>query len=646
MKFTSALIFSIIICLASSLKAEEKTITFIHTNDLHSHFIPFAPELDYFENNPGSDNTAGGWARIASIIKLEKQKRKNPVFTVDAGDYTMGSLFHMLAREESFEMALMKKMGYDVITLGNHEFDLYPDGLAQIIKTAQRKKALPEIVFSSAIFSKESDKDNSLEEVFKSGLVKPYIIKERDGVRIAFFGIMGKGAAGDAPFASPVKFKNPIEVSREMVRILREEEKADIIVCLSHSGLSRGTRSEDEDLAKKVPGIDIIISGHSHTKLDKPIISGDTIIVQAGSYGQNVGILDITFKNGKTALKNYTLARSDSSIPDDPQIKSMITSFIEMVNRRVLQDYNLKYLQIIGKTGFDLTKIEDEAAIGNLLADAIRWQANRYDYNPEDPVTKTRIGIKANGVIRDGLIAGYTGKITVADLFRTLPLGIGVDNSMGYPMTTCYVYGYEIKRALEVVTSIYPIKGSSYFLQISGIKFRYNPRRVIFDRVTSIEIETENGEYIPLDYSKSNSELYRVASNIYEAAFLKMIGSFTYNILEIIPKDREGNPMERLADFRIDADKSRPEVQELKEWVAIMDYLRSFEDRTGDGLPDIPERYREPQGRIIMESSLNPVKLLSGGNALTWGAFALFLFITAGLVLSGRFIFKRISRKG
>ena len=645
MKFTSALIFSILICLASSLKAEETTITFIHTNDMHSHFIPFAPELDYFENNPGAGKTAGGWARIASIIKLEKEKRSNPVFAVDAGDYTMGSLFHMPAREESFEMTLMKKMGYDVVTLGNHEFDLYPDGLAQIIKTADRKKVLPEIVFSNALFNPEKPKDDTLEEVFKSGLVKPYIIKERDGVRIGFFGIMGKGAAGDAPFASPVKFKDPIETSREMVRILREDEKADIIVCLSHSGLSRGISSEDEDLAKKVKGIDIIISGHSHTKLDEPIISGDTIIVQSGSYGQNVGILDITFKDGKTALKNYTLTRIDSSIPDDPAIKSMISSFIEMINRRVLKDYNLSYLQIIGKTGFDLLKIEDEAAIGNLLSDAIRWQANRYDYNPDDPVTKTRIGIKANGVIRDGLIAGNTGKITVADLFRTLPLGIGVDNTMGYPITTCYVYGYEIKRALEVVTSVYPLKGSSYFMQISGVKFRYNPKRVLFDRVTAIEIETDSGEYVPLDYSKSNRELYRVASNIYEAAFLKMIGSFTYNILEIVPKDREGNPMESLADFRIDADKSKPGVQELKEWVAIMEYVRSFKDRTGDGLPDIPERYREPQGRIIIESSLNPFKLLSGGTAVTWGAFALFLFLTAVLIFSGRFIVKRIFRK-
>ncbi len=646
MKFRSAAIFFIIICLTSSLKAEEKTITFIHTNDMHSHFIPFTPELDYFENNPGAEKTTGGWARITTIMKREKQKRNNPVFTLDAGDYTMGSLFHMLTREEAFELTLMKKMGYDIVTLGNHEFDFYPDGLARMIKKAHEKKSLPEIVFSNAIFSEESPKDDSLEDVFKSNLVKPYTIKEAQGVRIGFFGILGKDGADDSPFASPMKFKDPIETSKEIVRILKEDEKVDIVVCLSHSGVSEKHLSEDEILAQQVPGIDVIISGHTHTVLKEPIITGNTIIVQTGSYGRNVGVLDITFNNGKTSLKNYSLIKTDSSIPDDPIIKSMINSFIEKINSRVLKEHNLRYNQIIGKTDFDLVKINAEATIGNFLADAIRWQVNRFDYNPEDPVTKTRIGIKANGVIRDSLIAGHTGNITVADLFRTIPLGIGVDNTMGYPLTTCYVYAYEIKRALEITTSVYPLKGSTFFMQISGIKFTYNPRRVLFDRVTKIEIETDNGEYIPLDYSKSNKELYRVVSDIYEAAFLNLIGSFTYNILEIIPKDKNGEPIKNLSECRVDADKSKPDVQELKEWVAVMDYLRSFKDTKGDGLPRIPDRYKAPEGRIIIESSLNPVKLLSNGTAVTWGAFAIFIFIIAILFFSGRSVYKKISQKG
>jgi hypothetical protein len=86
-------------------------------------------------------------------------------------------------------------------------------------------------------------------------------------------------------------------------------------------------------------------------------------------------------------------------------------------------------------------------------------------------------------------------------------------------------------------------------------------------------------------------------------------------------------------------------VQELKEWAAVMDYVRSFEDTNSDGLPDIPERYSKPQGRIISESSLNPVNLLWRGSALTWGAFAIFLIITAGLFFSGRLFLRKISGK-
>lgn len=150
--FTSAFIF-----------ASPKTITFLHTNDLHSHLMPFGPELDYDPGRTGTDRTVGGWARLATVLAKERAKRTNPVFTVDAGDFTMGSLFHTLAREKSFELRLMHEMGYDYTTLGNHEFDMFPDGLARIITAAHDQAQMPRIVFSSAVFSDKSDKDDALE---------------------------------------------------------------------------------------------------------------------------------------------------------------------------------------------------------------------------------------------------------------------------------------------------------------------------------------------------------------------------------------------------------------------------------------------------------------------------------------------------
>ena len=123
MKLLRTITFFAVLFFSTNLFAAEKLLTIIHTNDLHSHLQGFSPESDYNPHDIKTDATLGGWSRIATLINDTKRARKNPVLTLDSGDFLMGSLFHMLAREEAFELRLMKKMGYDVITLGNHEFD-------------------------------------------------------------------------------------------------------------------------------------------------------------------------------------------------------------------------------------------------------------------------------------------------------------------------------------------------------------------------------------------------------------------------------------------------------------------------------------------------------------------------------------------
>jgi 5'-nucleotidase/UDP-sugar diphosphatase len=638
-----AIVVITLLLLPSLLYGKEKLLTIIHTNDMHSHLLGFSPNLDYSPLTTGDDATLGGWARVATVIRSEKAKHANPVLVVDAGDFLMGSLFHMISREESLELCLMKEMGYDVITLGNHEFDLMPKGLARIITSAHQKRKLPEIVFSSAMFSQEDPEDNTLEEVFKKGLVKPYTVKEIQGIRIGFFGIMGKDAASVSPFAFPIKFRNPIEVSREMVKFLREKEKVDLVICLSHSGLSKDkSRSEDEQLAQEVSGIDIIVSGHTHTKLTQPLRVNQTIIVQAHAYGMNVGILDLAYENGRISLRQYTLVDVDDRIRGDEKIQRKIESYIGLVESKILKDHNLTFYKVVAKTDFDLTLTTDESNLGNLIADSIRWALNRIDYDQNDPTTKVVFAIESNGVIRDDLLKGRTGDIAVCDLFRTVPLGISRgDDSMGYPIITCYLYGHEIKKILEVVTSIYPKKGNKFFLQVSGVKFKYNPNRMLFDRVTDISIGSEEDGFRHLDYSKSNKTLYRIASNIYNATFLSFVGGFTYGILDIVPKDRSGNPLvsakpkgnpfDLLLALRVDGDRQKPGIQELKQWVVLMDYVRSFQARDGDGIPDIPVKYKGKLGRIVKEPSWNPVHILSRGTSVTWIAFGAVIVILLAL---------------
>jgi len=639
---TSAILFFAIL----PGNAKPVDLTFIHTNDLHSHLLGFAPTLDYNPMTVGNDNTRGGWARIQTVINRVRAERANPVCLVDGGDFMMGSLFHMVARERAIELRLMKEMGYDATTLGNHEFDLKPAGLARIIRAANAYGGLPLIVSSNVVFSKDDHRDDTLEAVFNEGLVRPYSLVKKGGITIGFFGVVGADAAEVSPFAKPVTFLDIISTAKRYVTLLKEQ-KADLIVCLSHSGINEKDldASEDVRLARAVPEIDIIISGHTHTLLRKPLIENKTIIVQAGSYSRWVGVLDVSLENGRAALRGYRIIDIDDTIAGDPALNARINAFKQEVSAAVLGPLGLSHDSIIAETDFDLTIGEGESNLGNLIADSMRWYVNRFASSEQDPVTRVVAAIESNGLIRDDVRKGKTGRISVADLFASFPLGIGVDDSMGYPLVSTYLYASEIKKALEILTSVYPLKGDDYFIQVSGLRFTYNPRRVIFDRVTDIWLGDAERGYRPLDYSSSNKRLYRVTANIYNATFLKLIGDFTFGILTIVPKDRDGKPIEDLTSALVDADPRTPGIQEVKEWQSLLTYVRSFKDLNGNGIPDVPSRYRGKERRITPEPSFNPVSLLKRGTWVTWAASGAFIAAMTLVVLAGFLVIKRLRKR-
>ncbi len=629
---------------------QDKTLTIIHTNDMHSQLLGLYPNKDYTPMTTGDDKTVGGWARIATEIKKQRDARSNPVLVLDAGDFLMGSLFHMICREEAAELCLMKDMGYDIVALGNHEFDLKPAGLARILESAERKGKLPTVVASNLVFSDESADDDALKADFDRGLVKPYVVRDVDGIKIGFFGLMGYDSSEVAPFADPVSFADYKETAREMVKVLRETEKVDLVICLSHAGLrDNKDKSEDEIMAREVPGIDIIISGHTHTKLPEPIVIDKTIIVQAWENGKVIGVLDVSVGAGGATVAKYEYIPIDDAIPGDPAINSAIEGYEAIVDRDVLAPHGLSFFKTIAETDFDMRLKEEEVGLGNMEADSLRWAVDNAEYDPADPITKTRVSIQSNGMIRNDILVGETGQVILADLVNIVPLGIGVDGTMAYPLITFYLYGSEIKKAMEVPTSIYPLKGSDYYLQVSGLKVTYNPHRMIFDRVTEILIEDADGNYVPLDWSEDNKTLYKITSNYYNSMFIKVVGSFTNNILTMVPKDKDGNTIEDMTAFRVDADPNTAGVQEMKEWTTLADYAASFEDTDGDGVPNIPERYREPEGRFVKAPSWNPVKLLAHGSYLTWiglGALILVLLIVALIIYILVRVFRKKGKKG
>ena len=189
---------------------------------------------------------------------------------VDAGDCLMGTLFQALEPATGFQIPLMKKAGYDVVALGNHDFDFGPEAYAGIIKKSTQNGEIPVMLLGNGVTDPEDPADDSFKAVLKEGLVRPWVIKEVNGIRVGLFSLLGKDADESAPYAPPVTFGKIIPAAKKLVKVL-EKEGSDVIICLSHSGIVKdkkgGWTGEDVKLARKVKGIDMIITGHTHTLL-------------------------------------------------------------------------------------------------------------------------------------------------------------------------------------------------------------------------------------------------------------------------------------------------------------------------------------------------------------------------------------------
>jgi 5'-nucleotidase len=165
----------------------EKKITILHTNDLHSRLIGYAPESAYSPLTVNDDKTIGGFARIAAILKAEKENNTGTTLIFDAGDFFMGTLFPSLELETGFQLRLMKTMGYDAISFGNHEFDFGPEWLASVISISRLKGEIPSILNGNAMFDKKDGRDDALEKLFSDNVIKRKLILTKDGIKIGVF---------------------------------------------------------------------------------------------------------------------------------------------------------------------------------------------------------------------------------------------------------------------------------------------------------------------------------------------------------------------------------------------------------------------------------------------------------------------------
>lgn len=640
---------------AEGCTQETNVTTILFTHDLHSHFLP---------QSTAEGGESGGYARLKTVIDGERAMNPDALL-VDGGDFSIGSLIQTLYTTQAAELRTMGAMGYDAVTIGNHEFDHKGTGFAEMLNSAKAAQtaamglltdsqypprnleayqaqygpltlALPVLLEANYAPADDNPDRDFIRSAMEDYGVTDCVTLERGGVTYGLFGLMGVDSDECAPTSGFTR-TDAAKAAKRCVETLKGEG-AEIIVCLSHSGTGDSlASSEDEELAKAVDGIDVIVSGHTHSTLAEPLVVNDTYIVSSGPYCQNLGSLTFSWDDGgEKRLLDYRLIPIDETVAEDPEIAGLVEQWKDMVGETYLARYGLTYDEVLTHTDCDLTTpasaVQENNGLGTLVSDAFLWADRTLNAAYAD--SPHTVSVTADGVLRANLPAG---DLTAAMAFDVLSMGVGEDGTSGFPLVAVYLTGKELKAAMEVDASVTPIMPAAQ-LYMSGAKYAFNTKRMFFNRVYDAALtdvtfdESGTGNAYEID----DNALYRVVTGMYSAQMLGTVKSKSMGLLSLEPKQANGTPVTDFADCILyDANGN-----ELKEWYALAAYLEQFGE---DGLPD---RYADPaNGCKQVSDSFAPGQLLAGWNGITWVVLGIVLLILALILLLIRSLRRRSGGK-
>jgi len=443
--------------------AQSTQITILHTGDSHSHLDAFGPK------NASQKGTIGGIGKAATLIGMVKATEQN-VLLFHSGDFSVGDFFF----NKYFgvpEIQIMKQLGYDALTVGNHEFDLGPTTLYSVFQESFQGGAFP-VLSANLDISGFPQLGN---------YVSPYIIKTVSGVKVGIFGMTIPSPLSN-PF--PVVIRDSIaEITYATVSAL-QAQGANVIIMLSHLGWSI-----DSSLAVNIPGINIIVGGHDHYVFSQPKSLPNpggiqTCVVQAGDNYEYVGKLKFTYSNGIVTINSYNLLQADSTVEPVPEIQGVV----DYLKQGIVQTYGDIYGSTIGIAQNDINKTSNspnvhfkDSPIGNLITDSYRNK------------TKTDIAITANGMISQKI---YKGRVNAADIFQAVAYGFDTTTGLGFNLLKMKIRGTELIKGLEVGLSQLGIM-DDYFLQVSGFVFKYKPDNPVGSRVIISSVRINNQQFNP-----------------------------------------------------------------------------------------------------------------------------------------------------
>ncbi|MEF9959447.1 MAG: 5'-nucleotidase C-terminal domain-containing protein [Niameybacter sp.] len=469
--FKAVTVISMAMLMAMPVFAKETTIKILHTNDVHANVKDDGKEII-------------GFAKFATFI--ENEKANGNVVVLDAGDMFQGLPFANMEQGHSM-VDIVNQVGYDAMTIGNHEFDFGADNLMSLIT----KLNYP--VISANVLKGEEQ------------VVKPYIVKDFEDVKVGVFGMSTPETAFKTHPDNVVgySFEDIVKTAKATVETLKETEKVDVVVMVSHLGLDEGDYTSDL-VAKGVEGIDVIVDGHSHTTLPEGRLVEETLIVSTGTALKDIGQVEIVVEDGKVVSKTPVLLdyAAFAEVAPKQEIVDAIAK-VEEAQKPILE-------KVVGTTAVKLVGDREvvrtgESNLGQLATNAML------------DLTGAQVAITNGGGIRASIEAG---NITMNDMVTVFPFG---NTIMVKEMK-----GSDILAALEYGVDSYPEQKGA-FPHTAGITFTLNAYKEVGNRVSDVKVA---GEALELD------KMYTVATNDFMAA-----GGDGYTMFEAYPIKAEYNTL-------------------------------------------------------------------------------------------------------
>ncbi len=516
--------FILVFSISTGILAADLDLTILHTNDTHGRL-----EEGKYDGM--------GFAKISTLVNDFRDKEDH-VLLLDAGDVFHGQNIVNLVEGES-AAEILNSIGYDAVTLGNHDFNFGQERIEEL-------NDMTDFPLLAANLDPE--------------LVDGYVVEEIDGVEVGIFGL----ATPETAYKTHPKnvegltFRDPVEVSQEMVDKLSDE--VDVIIALSHLGMSEGSDHTSTMVAEEVDGIDLIVDGHSHHVLEEGEMVNDTLIVQAGEYDKNLGIVNLEIEDNEVVNKEASLYTKEEAedVEPDSDILDLIAD-IKDKNEEITSE-------VIGETAVELDGEREnvrtgETNLGNLLTDAML------------DAVDAEVAITNGGGIRASI---DKGDVTRGEVISVLPFGNTV--------VVKEMKGSKLLDALEHGVSEYPAT-EGLFPQIGGMNLVFAFDRPAGERVLEVRV---NGE--PLDYDST----YRVATNDFMAA-----GGDGYDMFEDADTFQEAGGLEEvLMDYIGEQDRVAPSTEGRILPVEVKDDNYVYEVRKGDTLQEIA---------IMFDSTINQI---------------------------------------